>query len=152
MNPLLDAVSTLNRVNQQWAGLVKDVTQKQSADFVRLMQNDIDDQRLAIKSVSHQAIDQIKNPETMLSSVSNLPLFFIKLQTLWFQQTLESMISMQRRIGADTREAMHRWQEQNARMLKHAIEEQPLRHLQETPAKGAKRQNGAVHHRGFPGS
>lgn len=88
MNPLLDAVSTLNRVNQQWAGLVKDVTQKQSADFVRLMQNDIEDQRLAIKSVSHQAIDQIKNPETMLSSVSNLPLFFIKLQTLWFQQTL----------------------------------------------------------------
>jgi hypothetical protein len=152
MNPLLDAVSTLNRVNQQWAGLVKDVTQKQSADFVRLMQNDIEDQRLAIKSVSHQAIDQIKNPETMLSSVSNLPLFFIKLQTLWFQQTLESMISMQRRIGADTREAMHRWQEQNARMLKHAIEEQPLRHLHETPAKGAKRQNGAVHHRGFPGS
>ena len=152
MSPLLDALSTLNRMNQQWAGLIKDATQKQSADFVRLMRDDIEDQRVAMKSVSHQAIEQIKNPDTMLSSVSNLPLFFIKLQTLWFQQGLESMISMQRRMGADTREALHRWQEQNARMLKHAIDDQPLRQLHETPAKGAKRQNGAVHHRGFPES
>jgi hypothetical protein len=152
MNPVLDTISTLNRINQQWAGLIKDVTQKQSNDFVRLMRDDIEDQRLAMKSVSHQAIDQIKNPDTMLSSVSNLPLFFIKLQTLWFQQALESMIAMQRRMGVDTREALHRWQEQNSHMLKHAIQEQPLRHLQETPTKGTKRQNGAVHHRGFPGS
>ena len=152
MNPLLDAVSTLNRVNQQWAGLVKDVTQKQSADFVRLMRDDIEYQRVAIKSVSQQAIDQMKNPETMLSSATSLPLFFIKLQALWFQQALEAMIAMQRRMGMDTKEALHRWQEQNARMLKHAIDAQPLRHLHETPAKGAKRQNGAIHHRGFPGS
>ena len=154
MNPLLDTVTALNRVNQQWAGLMKEAAQKQSSDFVRLMRDDIEDQRSAIKSASQQAIDQMKNPETMLSSATSVPLFFIKLQTLWFQQALEAMIAMQRRMGLDTKEALHRWQEQNARMLKHAMDTnaQSLRHLHETPAKGAKRQNGAVHHRGFPGN
>ncbi|MEY3668886.1 MAG: hypothetical protein RL258_281 [Pseudomonadota bacterium] len=150
MNPILDAVSTLSRVNQQWAGFIKDAAQKQSTDFVRLMRDDIEDQRTAIKSVSQQAIDQIKNPEAMLSSATSLPLFFIKLQTLWFQQALEAMIAMQRQMGAETKEALHHWQEQNARLLKHAIDQKPTRHLHETPSKGSRRENGAVHHRGFP--
>jgi hypothetical protein len=150
MNPLFDAVSQLNRVNQHWAGFMKDAAQKQSSHFMHLIHDDLEDQRAAIQSVSQEAISQIRNPETMLSSVTSFPLFVLKLQTLWLQQAVESMISAQQKMSLETKQAMHHWQEQNARMLKHAIQPQPTSHKHETPSKGTKRQNGAMHHRGFP--
>jgi len=152
MNPIFDAVSNLNRVQQTWTGVMRDAAQRQSSQLARLMGEDIEDQRATMKSVSEEAIAQMKNPETMLTSVVSMPLFVIKLQTLWFQQALESMISIQQKMRLETKQAMHHWQEQNSRLLKHAVSPQasPLGH--ETSAKGSKRQNGALHHRGFPRS
>jgi hypothetical protein len=150
MNSLLNAVSQINRANQHWAGFMKDAAQKQSSHFMQLIHDDLEDQRAAIQSVSQEAISQIRNPETMLSSVTSFPLFVLKLQTLWLQQAVEAMISAQQKMGLETKQAMHHWQEQNARLLKHSIAAQPLSHKHETPSKAAKRQNGAMHHRGFP--
>jgi protoheme ferro-lyase len=137
-------------MNQHWAGFMKDTAQKQSSHLMHLIGDDLEDQRATMKSVSEEAIAQMKNPETMLTSVVSMPLFVIKLQTLWFQQALESMISIQQKMGLETKQAVHHWQEQNSRLLKHAVYPQASLLGHETSAKGSKRQNGAVHHRGFP--
>nr|UOZ96363.1 hypothetical protein NCPCFENI_00257 [Cupriavidus sp.] len=152
MNPIFDAVSNLNRVQQTWTGVMKDAAQKQSSQLARLMGEDIEDQRETIRSVSQEAIAQLRNPETMFTSVVSIPLFLIKLQTLWLQQSVESMLSIQQKLGVETKQAVHHWQEQNSRLMKKALQSQPTLPIHERPAKETRRSNSGMHHRGFPGA
>lgn len=151
MNPLFDALSSFNQANQQLLGAMKDMTRQQTVNLMKDMENEIEEQRIVLKDASHEAVGQLKNPESIFGTFASLPLFLFKMQTLWLQQSIETMIATQRRLGADTRDLMVHWQHQASGPSQGMVPpEHREPHGRERAGRGKRHHDGAMHHRGFP--